>query len=305
MRGECYSEVPLAGYTSWRVGGAARQLYRPADLEDLAQFLGQLSEQEPLLWLGLGSNLLVRDGGFAGTVIHTLGRINGITVSPSGQVQAGCGASCAALARVAARARLAGAAFLAGIPGTLGGALAMNAGAFGGDTWGLVREVTTIDRYGTLRQRLPSAYQVGYRRVVGPLGEWFVAATLALEPAAGGEEEPIRQLLARRAATQPIGQASCGSVFKNPPGEHAARLIEAAGLKGLRIGGAVVSTKHANFIINSGSAKAAEIEQLMERVRCRVAERFGIWLESEVRIVGEVENSELERGGAQKGESDG
>jgi UDP-N-acetylmuramate dehydrogenase len=286
-RGELRFDEPLARHTSWRVGGVARRFYRPADAEDLAAFLRELPADEPLLWLGLGSNLLVRDGGFAGTVIALKGRLD--TIDTDGEVlHAGAGASCARVARQAARAGLTGAAFLAGIPGTLGGALAMNAGAFGGETWPVVRAVRTIDRAGILRRRLPADYRVGYREVAGPAGEWFVGAELQLRPGdVAAEQAAIRGLLERRAATQPTGLPSAGSTFRNPPDDHAARLIEAAGLKGYRIGGAEVSPKHANFLINTGEATAADIEALITHVRDEVERRFGVRLQTEVHIVGE------------------
>ncbi len=286
-RGELRFDEPLARHTSWRVGGVARRFYRPADAEDLAAFLRELPADEPLLWLGLGSNLLVRDGGFAGTVIALKGRLD--TIDIDGEVlHAEAGASCARIARQAARAGLTGAAFLAGIPGTLGGALAMNAGAFGGETWPVVRAVRTIDRAGVLRRRLPADYRVGYREVAGPAGEWFVGAELQLRPGdVAAEQAAIRGLLERRAATQPTGLPSAGSTFRNPPDDHAARLIEAAGLKGYRIGGAEVSPKHANFLINTGEATAADIEALIAHVRDEVERRFGVRLQTEVHIVGE------------------
>lgn len=286
-RGELRLDEPLAEHTSWRVGGPARRFYRPADRHDLVTFLGTLDPSEPLLWLGLGSNLLVRDGGFPGTVIATRGRLAELHASADQRVYAEAGCACAKVARFCARAGLIGGEFLAGIPGTLGGALAMNAGAFGGATWPLVRAVETLDRFGTLRRRGVEDFSVGYREVRGPAGEWFVAAELALavgDTSAG--QARIKALLEQRAASQPIGQPSCGSTFRNPPGDHAARLIEAAGLKGLRLGGAQVSEKHANFIINTGDASAADIETLIARVRDAVERHAGVRLVTEVHTVG-------------------
>jgi UDP-N-acetylmuramate dehydrogenase len=199
--------------------------------------------------------------------------------------EAGC--TCAGIARFAARRGLVGAEFLAGIPGTLGGALAMNAGAFGGETWPLVREVETLDRFGEVRRRNSGDFEIGYRQVRSPEGEWFLAARLGLESGdTGAGQARIKALLARRNATQPTGLPSCGSVFRNPPGDHAARLIEAAGLKGEMLGGAQVSEKHANFIINRGGARAADIEALIERVQAEVEQRFGVRLQTEVHRVG-------------------
>ncbi|MFM1891181.1 MAG: hypothetical protein RLZ44_258 [Pseudomonadota bacterium] len=289
MRGELLHDEPLARYTSWRVGGPARQLYRPADAADLAAFLQGLPADEPLLWLGLGSNLLMRDGGFRGTVIVTQGRLNAIDALPGERIRAEAGAACAHVARLAARLGLCGAAFLAGIPGTMGGALAMNAGAFGGETWERVLAVETVDRHGTLRRRTPADYQVGYREVRGPAGEWFLACELQLTAGdSQSEQAEIKRLLARRSATQPTTQPSGGSTFRNPPGDFAARLIEQAGLKGQRIGGAEVSEKHANFVVNAGAATAADIEALIEHMQAEVARQFGVELQREVHIVGEA-----------------
>jgi UDP-N-acetylmuramate dehydrogenase len=278
----------MSAHTSWRVGGPAERFYQPADLDDLALFLAGLPEDEPLLWLGLGSNLLVRDGGIRGTVVFTLGALDELHRVGEQGLYAGAGVTCAKVARAAARAGLTGAEFLAGIPGTLGGALAMNAGAFGGETWSLVASVETLDRHGVRHRRTPEDYQVGYRSVQSPRQEWFVAAELVLEPGdVMAAQARIKELLARRGATQPTQQPSCGSVFRNPPGDHAARLIEAAGLKGLRRGDAQVSEKHANFIVNLGVARAADIEALIHEVQDRVQATHGVRLETEVRMVGE------------------
>lgn len=288
LRGALRREEPMARHTSWRTGGAARVFYEPADIADLSAFLRQLPPSEPVFWLGLGSNLLVRDGGLAATVIATAAMLKRIERDGSELVRAEAGVACAKVARFCARHGLAGAEFLAGIPGTVGGALAMNAGAFGGETWERVAAVETMDRHGEVRVRTPQDFRVAYRSVGGPPGEWFLAAHLQLVPGAGGAGAArIRELLARRGATQPTGQASCGSVFRNPPGDHAARLIEAAGLKGACIGAACVSTKHANFIVNTGGASAGDIEALIEHVADTVARTHGVRLELEVRVVGE------------------
>jgi UDP-N-acetylmuramate dehydrogenase len=291
-RGEMRFDEPLSEHTSWRVGGPAERFYRPADLDDLACFLADLPASEPLFWLGLGTNLLVRDGGIRGTVICTKNRLKELTRPDSHRVHAEAGVPCAHVARFAADQELSGTEFLAGIPGTMGGALAMNAGAFGGETWPLVEEVSTIDRFGVIRKRRRTDFQVGYRRVGGVSGEWFVSADLKLAPGdvAGGRER-IRGLLARRSASQPTNLPNCGSVFRNPEGDHAARLIEACGLKGHRIGGACVSEKHANFIINTGDATAADLEALIGLVQSQIESKLGVHLSTEVRIVGEASHS--------------
>lgn len=288
LTGELKQHESLARYTSWRVGGEAKQLYRPSDADDLARFLQQLPETEPVLWLGLGSNLLIRDGGFDGTVIVTAGALQTIDVDGM-TVKAEVGTYCSKLAKQAAKAGLKGAAFLAGIPGTLGGALAMNAGAHGSETWDFVTSATTIDKYGELRQRAKSDFAVSYRHVELPEGEWFVAAEMTFEQGdARTELDLIRDLLKKRNASQPTNQPCAGSVFRNPEGDFAGRLIETSELKGLKVGGASVSTKHANFIVNDGSASAADIENLIKLVQQKVQALQGVSLTPEVHIVGEA-----------------
>lgn len=287
LRGTLKLDEPMAQHTSWRAGGPARRYYAPADLDDLAVFLALQDPAEPLLWVGLGSNLLVRDGGYAGTVIATGGALGGLESGPARSVRAGAGVACAKVARFCAAHALAGAEFLAGIPGTLGGALAMNAGAFGSETWDIVRAAETIDRRGERRWRERSAFRTGYRQVQLAAGEWFTAAELELRAdVEQGAAARIRELLARRAATQPTGVFSCGSVFRNPPGDYAGRLVEQCGLKGRRVGRAVISDRHANFIINEGGASASDIEQLMLEVQAEVARQTDVRLDPEVRIVG-------------------
>ncbi len=278
----------MAKHTTWRVGGAARYYFQPADVADLSDFLQSLPGTEKILWLGLGSNLLVRDGGFAGTVIATRGCLDEIQIVDGNRLRVGAGAPSALVARQAARSGLCGAAFLAGIPGTMGGALAMNAGAFGGETWQRVINVQTIDRQGVVYRRTPLEFKVAYREVKTPREEWFVGCELQLEPGdVDAERKEVQRLLKQRNETQPVGLPSAGSTFRNPPGDFAARLIEAAGLKGKQIGGARVSEKHANFIINTGDATATDIEQLIFHIQTRVKAHAGILLQPEVHIVGE------------------
>jgi UDP-N-acetylmuramate dehydrogenase len=279
---------PMSRHTSWRVGGSADRFYEPADLDDLAIFLQTLPANEPLHWVGLGSNLLVRDGGVRGTVIMLSGRLNGLARSGETTIRVEAGVASAKLARFSVSQGLRGAEFLAGVPGTVGGALAMNAGAFGGETWNIVTAVETLDRRGRRRTRLASEYRIGYRSVEGPQDEWFVAGHFTLTPGSSDEGQAlIKSLLAKRGATQPTQWPNAGSVFRNPPGDYSARLIETAGLKGRRLGGAQVSELHANFIVNTGAATAADIEALIAQVQAEVEKRHGVRLEPEVRVIGE------------------
>ena len=281
-------DEPMSKHTSWRVGGPADFFFTPRDRDDLATFLRALPADVPLTWVGLGSNLLVRDGGIRGVVICTQGAFTRLERISSTNVFCDAGVPCARLARQCAAWGLGQADFFAGIPGTFGGALAMNAGAFGGDTWSLVVSVETIDRAGRVHRRAPQEYQIGYRSVRFPVaGEWFLAAELRFGRREAGESARVRELAERRKQTQPLGEWSCGSVFTNPPGDYAARLIEAAGLKGCRRGGAVVSEKHANFILNEGSATACDIEDLILHVQETVRRLHAVVLVPEVRIIGE------------------
>jgi UDP-N-acetylmuramate dehydrogenase len=298
LRGELRLREPMSRHVSWRAGGAAERAYFPANLEDLVACLRSLPGGEPVHMTGLGSNLLVRDGGLRGTVIFTHRALRGVRLNSAGgrarAIRAEAGVACPKVARTAALNGLAGAEFLAGIPGTVGGALAMNAGCYGGETWEIVADVTTVDRDGVVRRRTPDEYDIAYRRVVlkaqgrRQKEEWFVAATFSLKRGSGVESRAkVTELLKRRIATQPLGEPNAGSVFRNPPGDYAARLIEACGLKGRVIGDAQISDKHANFIVNRGSARAADIEALIELAERSVKDRFGIELEREVRIVGD------------------
>ncbi len=287
LKGELKTNEPLSRYNSWRVGGPAKQLYRPTDRHDLALFLQQLSVEEPILWVGLGSNLLIRDGGFDGTVIVTAGTLQTMDVIDN-EITAEVGLYCSKLAKQAAKSGLKGAAFWAGIPGTFGGALAMNAGAHGAETWDSVVEITTIDKQGKLHEYRSEQFDVNYRHVSLPDNQWFVAAKMRFEHGDKNTElELIRDLLKKRNISQPTNQPCAGSVFRNPPGDFSGRLIEVSGLKGLTIGGASVSDKHANFIVNNGEATAADIEALIFEVQQRVEQEHGVKLIPEVHIIGE------------------
>lgn len=287
VRGAVRYREPMSRHSSWRCGGPADRYFAPLDRDDLANFLRLVAGDEPLHWLGLGSNMLVRDGGLRGTVIATSPGLSRFHWIDADCLYAECGATCSRLAREAAAMDRTGIEFLAGIPGTLGGALSMNAGALGGETWDFVEWVETIDREGRTRRRQGSEYAADYRRVVGPEGEWFIAGAMRLTQSANGRgAEHIKRVLAQRAATQPTGRATCGSVFKNPPGDFAGRLIEQCGLKGYRTEGCLISTVHANFIVNEGAATAAQLEGLIAHVQATVKAATGISLEPEVLIVG-------------------
>lgn len=289
MAGIMRRNEPMSDHTSWRVGGPADLFFRPAGLDDLSQFLRSLDDNMPIFWFGLGSNLLVRDGGIRGVVIAASGIFTELRQTGPLLVSAGASVPCTQLARQCIRWGFGPSEFFAGIPGLLGGALAMNAGAHGSETWERVRSVGTIDRYGEIRKRYPDEFEIGYRSVRGPADEWFVEAELEFEPGISASMDTLKEMLARRKNTQPLGLPSCGSVFRNPPGDFAARLIESSGLKGCRIGEAEVSEKHANFIINRGEASALDIENLIRYVQQTVADQTGIELIPEVRIVGEAE----------------
>lgn len=289
-----YNE-PLAPHTSWHIGGVADRYYCPLTIADLLAFLKTLPEDEPLTWLGLGSNVLIHDAGIRGTVIHTLGMgekvpsiVNEGSTEKSVLVRAEAGIPCAKLAKFCVNNSLTGGEFFAGIPGTVGGALAMNAGAFGGETWNIVEKVEVANRRGQSCFRSPEEYDIAYRSVKSPKSEeWFLAAYFRFEKgdsvAAG---ESIKQLLRKRSASQPIGVFSCGSVFKNPPNDFAARLIETAHLKGYRINDAEISTKHANFIINRGKATAEDVLNLIHYIAETVWEKHQVRLQCEVKMVG-------------------
>jgi UDP-N-acetylmuramate dehydrogenase len=306
LAGEFRLDEPMRKHTSWRTGGAAQRAYFPRDLHDLARFVRSIPSDESVYIVGLGSNLLVRDGGLRGTVIFTHRALGQIRIEDSGTaaqlVYAEAGVASPKVARFAANHALSGAEFLAGIPGTVGGALAMNAGCYGSETWEIVHSVLWLHQDGELARRSPEEFEIDYRYVAprsraatGPemqipsrLREWFAAAWFRL-PSGDSEQSrrTIKELLERRIATQPLDQPNAGSVFRNPPGDYAARLIESCGLKGFAIGGAMVSPKHANFIVNTGAATAADIESLIDKVQTTVRERCGIGLEREVRIIGE------------------
>lgn len=292
--GQLRFNEPLSGYTTWRIGGNAECVFRPAGVEDLQSILKLLPENIEVLWMGLGSNVLVRDGGLKGLVINANGVINKcefklLDNNDNMLAKAQAGLSCALFSRKAANEGLNGAEFLSGIPGTMGGALAMNAGAFGGETWESVTEVEMISRTGEIIKRQPEAFEIAYRSVKKNTNEWFLSGTFCYPRDPDGlfeSKQIIKALLEKRAASQPTRWANAGSVFKNPPNHYAARLIEACDLKGTEIGGAKISEKHANFIINTGDATARNIEDLIDLIKEKVDRKFNISLQTEIRLIG-------------------
>jgi len=286
-QGKLLMNEPMARYTSWRVGGTADKAYVPTGLEDVAAFLQSLDKNEPVHFIGLGSNLLIRDGGIRGTVILMHNALVDMGMVDN-KLYAEAGVTCSKVAKFSAKQHRHGAEFLAGIPGTVGGALAMNAGCYGAETWDVVNKVMTVDRQGVIRSRNKSEYHVSYRHVEMPAEEWFLAAWFDLPEGDMNEaEQKIKALLAKRLATQPLNLPNAGSTFRNPEGDYAARLIEASGLKGYVMGGAQVSEKHANFIVNLGTATALDIELLIRHMQETVMSKFGIALQQEVRVIGE------------------
>lgn len=287
-QGKLLLNEPMSLHTSWRVGGPAERLYIPGGWEDLAAFLKSLPHGEPVHFVGLGSNLLVKDGGVRGTVILLHGGALDALRMEDGKVYAEAGVTCAKLARFSARQHLHGAEFFAGIPGTVGGALAMNAGCHGSETWDVVHKALTINRHGQVHQRSQVELEIGYRHVSLPGEEWFVAAWFELPAGEASEaEQKIKTLLNKRLESQPLNLPNAGSVFRNPESDYAARLIQSCGLKGYALGGAQVSEKHANFIVNTGDATAKNIEELITHVHATVLQQTGVDLQREVRIIGE------------------
>lgn len=285
LRGRLLEQEVLADYTVWRVGGPADLVFIPADILDLIDFFHNLPLEVPVAWLGSGSHVLVRNGGFDGAVIVASPTLNRISQLKPLIIRAEAGVSCANIARYSARLGLAGLEFMAGISGTLGGALALNAGCYGSDTWKHILCVETINRSGEIQFRYPSDYEVSYRSVKGPNTEWFVAAHFALEHADKNHLlSDIKHLLEKRYVSEPNGL----SVFQNPSNHFAADLIEACGLKKLAIGGAYVSDQNANYIINDGTASASDIETLISYIQERVLIQQGVRLVPEVCIIGKI-----------------
>jgi UDP-N-acetylmuramate dehydrogenase len=284
-RGRLTADAPLGPQTWFGTGGPAEVLFRPADADDLASFLQALPTEVPVTVLGVGSNLLVRDGGVKGVVIRLMRGFTGIVVEGN-EVVAGAGAPDLNVALTAREQALAGLEFLSGIPGTIGGAVAMNAGAYGGELGQVLVSAQAVDRTGKCHEVALSGFDFRYRHSGAPVDWIFTSARLRAAP---GDQVAIARRIAEIDATRSDSQPRSrtgGSTFVNPPGHKAWELIDQAGCRGLRIGQAQVSEKHCNFLINLGSATAADIEALGEEVRRRVLEQSGVQLEWEIRRIG-------------------
>ena len=276
----------LSRHTSWKVGGPADVFFIPDNRQDLSQFLSQ-NKGNSVTWLGNGTNVLVRDGGIRGVVISTKKSINKITMVAENSCRAEVGASCMDLALFAEKNEMGPAAFFSGIPGSIGGALTMNAGSFGHETWEFVESVEVIDEVGIIHHLDPKEFKFSYRSVEFPFPLWFISCLMKFPESETTTKSELKAMRDQRIKTQPLTEDTCGSVFKNPKSDHAGDLIERAGLKGYKIGGCSISTKHANFIVNEGGATSADIEELIKHVQNIVKAKFDVDLETEVRIIGE------------------
>ena len=293
LQGELRTQEPMSRHTSWKTGGNADYYYIASDINDLAKFISKLPTSTPITWIGFGSNLLVRDGGLPGVVVSVVGLLNELKKINETDIFIGAGVSCVKVAHFSAKHGLEGIEFLAGIPGTIGGALAMNAGAYGGEIWSYIKEVETINRKGKREIFEKNKFDINYRSVSISENEWFIACKMKLEISTRTVvSDRIKKMLSERADGQPLGKLSCGSVFRNPTNQYAAKLIELCGLKGKKVGGAVISDKHSNFIINTGNATSLDIEQLIEFIQACVYEKYNIKLIPEVRIIGESNKEE-------------
>lgn len=285
IRGQIKYNHNLAKHNSWRIGGPARIFYQPADLDDLKTYLQNLPKNERIVWLGSGTNVLINSNGIDANVIYLKNRLTQLQHLDNGIIRVEAGTSCTRLVQNCIHRGMIDAAFLAGIPGTVGGAIAMNAGAYGDNIWNHVISVETIDRNGKIKIRQAKEFKANYREINGLdiNNEWFIAANLALQikdPIAA--KNRVTELLAKRKATQPLNEFTCGSVFRNPANNYAAKLIEDCGLKGFKIGAARVSEKHANFIVNEGNATSDDVQELMQKITNEVKKKYGIKLLSEV-----------------------
>jgi len=282
----CYYNELLSKHTSWKVGGPADIFFIPKNRDDLSTFLKSNHTKE-ITWLGNGTNVLVRDGGIRGVVISTKKSIDKISIETENSYRVEAGASCMDLALFAEKNQLGPAAFFSGIPGSVGGALTMNAGSFGHETWEFVESLEVIDEAGVIHHLDPKDFKFSYRTVEFPFPLWFVSCLMQFPESQTTTKSELKAIRNERLKTQPLSEDTCGSVFKNPKPEHAGDLIDRAGLKGYKIGGCSISMKHANFIVNEGDATSANIEDLIKHVQSAVKTKFDVDLETEVRIIGE------------------
>ena len=282
----CYYNELLSKHTAWKVGGPADIFFTPQNRDDLSNFL-KSNRGKQITWLGNGTNVLVRDGGIRGAVISTKKSIDKINMETKNSCRVEAGASCMDLALFAEKNQLGPAAFFSGIPGSIGGALTMNAGSFGMETWDLVKEVEVINEKGDISFIEKESFDIAYRTVTFPFRLWFLSCSMFLSSDEETTKDNLIELRNQRIKTQPLSEDTCGSVFKNPPGNYAGALIEGSGLKGFKIGSASISEKHANFIVNQGGATAGDIENLINHTRQVVKKNYDIDLQLEVRIMGE------------------
>ena len=285
---KCVQNELLARHTSWKIGGRADIFFSPNSRDELSEFLK--SNDCSITWLGNGTNILIRDGGVRGAVISTKKSFNNIQLLDRSNCKVEAGVSCFELAMHAVKNNIGPAAFFSGIPGSIGGALTMNAGCFGHETWEFVKSIEVIDRNGEIHHLDPKEFSISYRSVSFPFPLWFLSCDMTFPDKGVTTMEELKSMRNSRIERQPLTENTCGSVFKNPDGNHAGDLIERSGLKGFRIGGCSVSEKHANFIVNDKRATARDIETLIKHIQNTVKDCFGIDLDTEVRIIGEYDD---------------
>ncbi len=286
IKGNLRKNISLKKYNTWKVGGKAEYFFEPEDLEDLKIFLN-LTSGEKVTFLGNGSNVLIRDNGIEGYVVCLKKSFNNHHINSENKFIFEAGLSCMKIAQISAKQNFTGLEFLCGIPGTLGGALKMNAGCYGGNIWDNVSDITLINKEGDLIKRKKNDFKISYRNVDIDENNFFVSASFNLQKnQMNNSLNIIKDFLKDRRSNQPTGLPSCGSVFKNPKNHHAAKILDSLGLKGFRVGGAYVSEKHANFIITEKSAKSKDIEKLINYIQKKVYEDKKISLETEVKFIG-------------------
>ena len=285
---DCLYDEPMSKHTSWGIGGCSDLFYSPKSRKDLVYFLSSIDPTLPITWIGRGTNILVRDAGIRGVVISTKSFLKEIEKTSEYLYKVEAGVACVELALFCQKNGIGPAAFFSGIPGSIGGALTMNAGSFGMETWDLVKEVEVINEKGDISFLEKESFDIAYRTVTFPFRLWFLSCSMSLSSDEQTTKDNLIELRNQRIRTQPLSENTCGSVFKNPPGNYAGALIEGSGLKGFKIGSASISEQHANFIVNEGGATAHDIENLIKHTRQAVREKFDIDLQPEVRIIGEA-----------------